>query len=116
MLGVAVALLVAVVGYVVVEWAVGEDGPADPQVEVVTTEQVGEGTWHVEAEVTNGGGQTAEQVEVTASLTIGDEAPLEGTQTIDFLAAGADRSLRFVFPEDPDSGELEVLVTGYSIP
>lgn len=111
----AAALLLAVVGFVAFEWLAGDDSPPDPRAEVVVTAQRGQ-LWHVEVEVLNQGGETAESTEVTATLTLPGEEPIEGTQTIDFLASAASHTLRFVFPEDPAAGELEVRVTSFSVP
>ena len=58
---------------------------------------------------------TAANVQVLAELIIdGDE--LTGDQTIDFLSGGEDQHLSFIFDEDPASGELSVVVTGFAIP
>lgn len=73
------------------------------------------GQFVVPVTVRNVGDLTAENVHVVATLTIDDEE-LEGDQTIDFLAGEATHELEFVFEEDPADGELEVRVTGYSLP
>lgn len=112
---VASGLLLAVVGLITFEWLAGDDSPPDPRARVVVTAQRGE-LWHVEVEVVNEGGEAAERTEVSATLTLPGEQPIEATQTIDFLASAASHTLRFVFPEDPAVGELEVRVTGFTVP
>lgn len=114
-LGVASLLLSALVAFLIVQWVATDDSPADPRPRVTAVEQVDD-LWRVDVEVVNRGGRTAEQVEVVATLTLPGEEPVEGVQTIDFLAENARHELSFPFPEDPGSGELEVRVTAFGVP
>jgi uncharacterized protein (TIGR02588 family) len=106
-------VVAAVVG--LVAWqAVGADAP--PQLEATSgaTRQSGS-RFHLPVTVTNRGDQTAADVQVTASFTDGGET-VEGQQEIDFLSGGESHELVFVFDSDPRRGEVEVRITGYSVP
>jgi uncharacterized protein (TIGR02588 family) len=90
------------------------NSPAAPVARVAVVREVGE-SFHVDVTVHNGGNSTAAMVQVAADLTIGDQT-FSGDQVIDFLSGGADRSVTFVFGQDPVSGQLRVAVTGYAEP
>ena len=65
--------------------------------------------------VTNDGDATAADVQVTAELVV-DGTTTTADQVIDFLPGGAEEELVFVFDDDPDAGELTVVVSGFSVP
>lgn len=69
----------------------------------------------VTVEVSNEGDDTAESVQVVATLEIDDET-FEADQVIDFLSGGETEDLELVFPEDPDDGTLEVRVSSFALP
>lgn len=112
-LGVSVLVLIALA--VVLITGVGSGDPARPTATVETVRRLVDGTSHVVVEVVNEGHRAADGVQVSASLTIdGDEQT--GDQTIDFLGAGEQRHVVFVFTGDPADGELEVAVTSFAVP
>lgn len=110
---IASALLLALVGYIVVQIPKSK-APAAP---AATVSEVTErdGRFFVTVEVDNRGGRTAENVQVVASLTIGEDET-EGDQVVDFLAGGEMEEVEFAFDDDPASGELKVSVSGYTVP
>jgi uncharacterized protein (TIGR02588 family) len=111
----AVALaIVAVVAGLIVREIPGSKRPPEPVAEAAPVEARGD-RFVVPVVVRNDGEQTAENVQVSATLTI-DGAETTGDQTVDFLAGGEEQDLEFVFADDPGDGELEVEVTGYLVP
>lgn len=110
---IASALLLALVGFIVNQIP-KSDPPAAPD---ATIQKVTErdGRFFVAVEVENRGGRTAENVQVVATLTIGEDVT-EGDQMVDFLAGEEIEDVEFVFDDDPASGELTVSVTGYTVP
>ena len=111
---VSAAILLVVVGLIATQ-AAGSDRPALPRVlKTGPVERHGD-RFVVPVEVRNDGGATAEAVQVTAELTIGEET-VEADQTVEFLAQGETAEVAFVFEEDPAGGELKVRVTGYTVP
>ena len=111
---VSVAILLLVAGLIAVE--AGEpDRPALPRVvESGPAERHGD-RWLVPAKVRNEGGATAEAVQVVAELTVGDQV-IEADQTVEFLARDEEAEVAFVFDQDPATGQLEVRVTGFTVP
>lgn len=107
--GVAVAILLVVMGAILVE-ALQSHDKAQPVATVERTERVGE-SFHVRVLVENKGDLAASNVQVVASL---DDT--EGDQVVDFLAGGDDEELVFVFADDPSDGEFAVEVTGFTVP
>ena len=110
---IATAIVLAVIGLIAAQIP-GTDLPASPTAKAAEPVRR-EGQFVVPVEVTNGGDATAENVQVAATLEIGGET-FEADQAIDFLAGGETAELEFVFGEDPSSGELDVRVTGFSVP
>ena len=69
----------------------------------------------VPVEVENRGERTAQDVQVQVTLTVDGEEH-EGDQVVDFLSGGELEEMEFLFDVDPDAGEVEVRVTGYTVP
>lgn len=69
----------------------------------------------VPVEVENRGERTAQDVQVQVTLTVDGEEH-EGDQVVDFLSGGEAEQMEFLFDVDPDAGEVEVRVTGYTVP
>lgn len=111
--GVAAAILLAVVGAILLQVAAPSTPPA-PAVETGRVEER-DGRFVVPVVVTNHGDATAQDVQVTATLTL-DDGESTADQTIDFLAGGETEELEFVFEDDPSDGELDVVVGGYALP
>lgn len=111
---VSVAILLVVVGLIATQ-ATGSDRPALPRVSKTgPVERQGE-RFLVPVEIRNDGGATAEAVQVTAELTVGDEV-VEADQTVEFLAQEEKAEVVFVFDRDPAAGQLDIRVTGYTVP
>ncbi len=110
---VAVAILLALMGAIVLA-AVRSHDEARPVAVIERTQRVGDG-FHVTVMVKNEGDKAAEAVQVVASLKLNGETT-EGDQTVDFLAGGDEEELVFVFADNPDSGELSVEVSGFTVP
>lgn len=110
---VASALLLVVVGYIAVQIPT----TAAPPAPAATVTKIGErdGRFFVTVEVENRGGRTAENVQVVATLVIGEDET-EGDQVVDFLAGSEVEEVEFVFDDDPATGELTVSVTGHLVP
>lgn len=113
-LAVSLVVLVAVVAGLVAEMLAGDDD-ARPVVTVAAPVAAGGGTYHVPVEVRNEGDRAASSVQVSADLVV-DGVSTSGDQTIDFLGAGETESLVFVFPDDPATGTLDVVVSGFAVP
>lgn len=107
--GVAVAILLVMMGAILAE-ALQTHDDAQPVAVVGQTTHIGD-QYQVQVTVENKGDKAASNVQVVASL--GDT---EGDQVVDFLAGGDDEELIFVFNDDPSAGELEVEVTGFTVP
>lgn len=74
------------------------------------------GSFYVPVDVENAGDETAQNVQVLASLKTSDGEEVIGDQVVDFLAGGEVKRLEFVFDEDPADGELTLTVSGYGVP
>lgn len=91
--------------------------PSDPPSPVVTLEAVSErgGRYVVPVAITNEGDETAQDVQVTATLTT-EAGETTSDQVVAFLAGGEEQQLEFVFVDDPADGELVVEVGSYHLP
>ena len=92
----------------------GSKAPPAPVAVVDAVRSVGD-AHHVEVTVRNDGDDTAEDVQVLASLEVEGETT-DADQVIDFLAGDEEEQLVFVFADDPADGELTVEVTGFTVP
>ena len=111
---VAAAIVLGVIGLIAAQIP-GTDSPPAPAAKVTGSASERAGQFVVPVEVTNRGDATAENVQVAATLEIGADK-FEADQVVDFLAGGESAELEFVFDDDPQSGTLEVRVTGHSVP
>ena len=111
--GIAVVVVVVIVGLVAVEIP-GSKAPPSPAVRVGAIEDRG-GQFVVPVSVTNDGERSASEVQVIASLEV-DGVEAESDQVVDFLSGGEVEELEFVFDEDPEDGELDVRIGGYQLP
>lgn len=110
---VALALVLAVLGVFAAE--LGADDAAAPVARVEGPVEAAASGYRVPVVVRNDGDRTAADVQVVAELATGTQTH-SAEQTVDFLPGGADRELVFVFPIDPRSGDLEVVVRSYARP
>ncbi len=109
------ALLLTIVVGLLVWLAFQTDSPASPTAGRPGPVREAQGQYYVPVEVTNHGDQAAAEVQVVAELTVGDRT-VTGDQVIDFLGGGEAQLLTFAFADDPATGELTVVVTGFSEP
>jgi uncharacterized protein (TIGR02588 family) len=111
--GCCVVLLVLIA--TVVAQLRGPQAPPSPVATISAPPLQDGGRYRVEVTVKNQGDMTAANVQVAASLTIGDK-DVTGDQTVQFLAGGEDQELVFYFRDDPGRGVLTVDVTGFASP
>ena len=111
--GVASVIVLAVV-VAILSQVTASSAPPSPAVEVAPVEER-DGRYVVPVTLTNEGDETAQDVQVTATLTT-DEGETTSDQVLDFLAGGEEEQLEFVFEDDPANGELVVVVGGYRLP
>jgi uncharacterized protein (TIGR02588 family) len=114
--GIATAFLLAVAGLVFFVWFTAPAGPP-----VITVIQVGDirevgAQFYVPFEVNNAGGDTAEAVQVLATLRVNGEVVEQSEQQFDFLSGGETEQGTFVFTHDPREGDLELSIGSYKIP
>jgi uncharacterized protein (TIGR02588 family) len=115
-LGVSLAIVLAVLAAIGVV-AATQSGSEGPQFAVEIGDVRGSGgEHHVQVRVRNTGDATAENVQVRAELAVPGGPPLEAEQHIDFLAAGGEAQVTFVFAEEPVLDRLTVEVASYRIP
>ncbi|MCA1991116.1 MAG: TIGR02588 family protein [Coleofasciculus sp. S288] len=114
--GIALSILVSIVGLVFYEWLTQKNEP--PVLSVTRQDEIRQapGQFYVPFSVTNTGGETAESVQVIAELSINGEVEESGEQQIDFLASDETQEGAFVFSRDPRQGELSIRVASYKLP
>lgn len=112
--GASVLVIAGIVG--ILGWAEVGSSHEDARFETVVQpiRQEG-GSFHVPVDVKNVGGATAASVSVFAEVGRGAEAT-RVQDTIDFLFAGEQHVLTFVFDEDPLEQSLRVGVEAYEEP
>ena len=115
-LAVSGLLIALVVGVVVASWVSGPGGPPVLVASATGEVEVGGGAYRVPFEVRNDGGETADQVQVVASLEIDGEVVGEGEQSFPFLSGGETESGEFLFEDDPTTGTLTIEVASYATP
>ena len=111
--GVAAAIVLPLVVTILV-LAQRATAPPTPAVVVGAVDER-DGRWFVPVVVENRGDETAENVQVTATLTL-DDGEATSDQVVDFLSGGDSAEVEFVFEDDPDEGELVVVIGGYGLP
>ena len=113
---VAIGLIAAIVGVILVSWVTGASGP--PVLRATQSEPtVHQGAvYRVPFEVRNEGGEAATSVQVVAELTIDGTLEGAGEQSFMFLSGGESEEGEFFFDKDPALGELTIEVTSYARP
>lgn len=110
------ALLLSLVVALIVVQIPGEHAPPAPVATQAGAVRAERGEFFVPVDVENKGEETAQNVQVLATLTAADGTEIVADQLVDFLAGGEVERVEFVFDDDPREGELEITVSGYSVP
>lgn len=108
------AVVAAVVGLIAVEIPPSRRPPMPVATQGVSVAR-GD-VFVVPVRVENRGERTAQDVQVQVTLTMIGGEEHEGDQVVDFLSGGELEEMEFLFDDDPDAGEVEVRVTGYTVP
>lgn len=108
LLGVVIALIAAQIP--------GEHTPAAPTATRAGPIRSEGGSFFVPVDVKNTGEDTAQNVQVLATLTTTDGKEIVADQLVDFLAGGETERIEFAFAEDPADGDLTVSVSGFGVP
>ncbi|MDK3255780.1 hypothetical protein [Blastococcus capsensis] len=110
--GLLVVLLLGFLTYQAV--AVRESG-AELSVTVTSVEPSGDG-YAVHFRVVNTGGRTAEQVQVSGTLSQNGSEVEQSTATVAYVPPESWRVGALLFSEDPGTGRLQVGPSGYTAP
>jgi len=110
----SVAAILVLIGVLLIA-ALGESRPADPRVELRTSEaRAGTLGWIVPATVTNGGDEAAEDVVLQASATVGGQTEASEV-VVEFLPAQTAVEIAFAFSAQPE-GAVTVRLVGFRLP
>ena len=114
--GVSLSIVGIVVALICFAWITGDTNP--PILAIATESKIREISqqYYVPFTVSNSGGETAESVEVTASLWLNNKLAETGRQEIDFLSRQEKRSGEFIFTRNPQQGKLIIRVASYKLP
>ncbi|HIK05968.1 MAG TPA: TIGR02588 family protein [Trichormus sp. M33_DOE_039] len=105
--------IISLVGYI---WANEKDQPPIISVNQKQTIREVNGQFYVPFEVVNTGGETAESVQIIATLKIASQEEEIGEQQIDFLSGGEKEEGAFVFSQNPQLGQVIIRVASYKLP
>lgn len=109
------AILLALAGTICFMWAQPR-APAALMIVQTGETRVVDGRSYVTVEVRNSGDETAQAVQVSAELKLGDDVVAEGEQAIDFLSGGESERAVFIFEDVPPAGKVELRVASFSLP
>ena len=114
-LGVSVAAVAGLVGFLVVDGLTDAGRPPEPVITLETDAayDVAEG-WILPAMATNNGDEAAGALVLRATATV-DGVEEESEFTIDYLPAGTDVEFSFGFSGQPD-GDVTVSIVGFRLP
>jgi uncharacterized protein (TIGR02588 family) len=114
-LGISVATVVGLVGFLVLDGITDDGRPPQPVVEVRPGDayNIASG-WILPAIARNDGDVAAESLALRATATV-DGAEEESEVTIDFLPSGSEVEVSFGFTGPPD-GDVTVTVVGFRLP
>lgn len=116
-LGISLAIVFGLLG--LVTYLFLDDGQANPVIEVTLrveeTRRSGD-RYYVPVEISNTGGRTVEQLQVTVALALPDGSTEDANFTVDFLAGGATEEGVASFSEDPTEHEVSVGAVSYVEP
>ena len=114
-LGLSLAAIAIVVGYLVYDGVSGGTDPADPSITLHPTEAYqGQLGWVIPATMSNRGDEAAEAVVVEATAMVGGKEETTELE-VDFLPVGTDVGIQLAFSARPE-GEVEVRLVGFRSP
>ncbi len=114
-LGISVAAILGVVGFLAVDGLTDADRPPEPRVELQRDAAYETSTgWIVPAIVMNDGDLAAEALVLRATATV-EGSEEESEVTIDYLPPGTDVEISFGLSAEPD-GEVTVTTVGFRLP
>lgn len=108
-------VLIAVLGFLAYQAAAVRDGPPSLRPAVIQIDEQGP-PYVVTVRVHNGGGQTAEDVQISGELTSGDTTVEQASATARYVPPHSRRTVLLVFRTDPDTEMLNVKAAGYGLP
>lgn len=106
-------VIVSLVGYI---WTNEKNQPPIISVYQKQTIRQQNGQFYVPFEVVNTGGETAESVQIIATLELGNNQEETAEQQIDFLSGGEKEEGAFIFSHQPQNGQLNIRVASYKLP
>jgi len=112
---VAVAVLLALAGAIVVLWVQPREAPTVTVEVVDAVRLVGEQSY-VTGEVRNRGDETAAGVQVICELIADGEVIAAGEQLIDFLSGGETESIVFIFDSVAPDPDIRLRIASYKVP
>ena len=114
-LGISIAAIVGIVGFLVVDGLTDADRPPEARVELQLDAAYETSTgWIVPATVTNDGDRPAEALVLRATATV-EGSEEESEVTIDYLPSGTDVEISFGLSAEPE-GEVTVTVVSFRLP
>lgn len=108
-------VLIAVLGFLAYQAAAVRDGPPSLRPAVIHIDEQGP-PYVVTVRVHNGGGQTAEDIQLSGELARGDTTVEQASATARYVPPHSHRKALLVFRTDPDTATLNVKAAGYSLP
>jgi uncharacterized protein (TIGR02588 family) len=113
--GIGLVLVLAVLGYLVLDAFHSPDTPPAPEVQVLGVEAQA-GRFLVRFSARNGGSRTAEQLKVVATLKEAGKVVEEVDTVMDFLPGRSSREGGVFFQRDPRLLQLELQARSYIRP
>lgn len=113
--GLGLAVVVALLLFLGYQAVSARDGGAELAAAVTGISRV-QGGWQVDFEVTNGGGEAAEEVQITGTVTSPDGSTARASAVLARVPAGSSRAGALLFVTDPRAGRLDVRPEGYATP
>ena len=113
--GVGLVLVLAVLGYLVLDAVRAPDTPPAPELQVLGVEAQG-GRFLVRFRAHNRGSRTAEQLKVVGTLAQGGRTLEEADTQLDFLPGGSSREGGLFFQADPRTLQLDLQARSYLRP
>lgn len=113
--GLGVVVVAALLVFLAIDGLAVREGAARLTASVSGVTQV-DGGWQVAFEVSNDGGEAAEEVQVSGTLTGPDGAEESASAVLARVPADSRRGGVLLFTSDPADGRLEVRPEGYAQP